>query len=238
MDSTLERQKIKIKNLLNKTTDNGASEAEMVASLKKAKELMDKYSIQQSELPEDKKDRLVLKNTEKFTGFKIRGLLPVLCRLFDCKHYYTKKKVFFYGYEEDVNFCIHYYKVCVRLLLLEKENFYNTEQGKALLDFYHKRTVSKGFVTGFINSVCAKLDKMYYDLKTERNKHETSIIHIKAENVKKGFLSLNLNIRTKTIKEFVVAERAYKYGLDYGNNANLNYALESEFDDENKILLE
>tara|TARA_B100000953_G_scaffold290249_1_gene275092 strand:+ start:11575 stop:12297 length:723 start_codon:yes stop_codon:yes gene_type:complete len=199
-----ERIKSKITALLQKTTANGASEQEAITALSKAKELMDQYFIDQKDIDDALKgEKLILKSEPLTkTGFDLAFFYRALARLFDCETYYVpKQEIFFYGYEQDVELCIYFYKLITSSVLKAKSDYVKSDEFKLLRreKGAHTKTLTASFIKGFLIRVSSKMTKMYKERKEQRaNSQQGLIIYEKNKAVKNGFDSLGLSLRSSS----------------------------------------
>ena len=102
----IDKIKGRIKALLSRTVDRGASENEAKIALEKATKLMTEYQITQHDLKTYSDDKIEEKTIEiSRQSVYMRGLLASICACFDCESYYTSgtKKVTIFGYKTDID---------------------------------------------------------------------------------------------------------------------------------------
>lgn len=223
----LERIKQKISFLLQKTTDNGATEQEMLSAIKLAEKLMRKYSIIKSDVIEPiEKDSCILKVHTKYkTGYKTEFFISSLAELFDCQHYWTKKTIVFFGYKEDVELCIYFYDLILKICFQELDKYFKSEEGYQLKEYYHGRTLYASFIRGFLNRIDEKLYEMYINKKNTINKREAGLIISKRENVNSEFDNLGIKIRKANFKEVIGCSKAYANGYAIANETSITQPL-------------
>lgn len=228
----LERVKNQINALLEKTIENGATEEEMFLAMAKAEELMTKYSILKSQLPEKKiKEKCVLVKHPKYkTHFKTEFFIGSLADFFDCEHYWNSYYVTFFGYKEDVKLCIYFYDIILNLCFIEKQKFINSDEGKKLKRSINGRTISASFIKGFLSKIDKRLYQMYKEKKDERNSQERGIILLKKNKVDEEFRELNFTINSVKLNRVVKEMQSYYAGQEQAENVPLNFALENELD--------
>lgn len=220
--------KHKIKALLSKTTDNGATEAEMESALKKANELMIQYFISEHDIKEEgNKTKCVSKKFKIVkSGYTMRLFLYELSQLFDCEHYYTKDDIYFFGYEQDVDMCGYFYYVIINSCLYEKELYKKSVEYNILSTAYNGKTICNSFIKGFIDKVALKLEELYNDKnKTLSESYEVAVID-KKNIVKSEYDLLNMKIVTAPIAKINVVRDSYYNGMDRANNFELNKGVE------------
>lgn len=114
-----EKIKLKIRALLAKSQADGTSEAEAMSFLEGATRLMMQYHFSPEELNDPLLgSRCFLKETPLIKiGYKTSFFFGKLARLFDCEHYYTNRKVTFFGIDQDPDLCIYFYHLITRKAL-------------------------------------------------------------------------------------------------------------------------
>ena len=179
-----EKIKLKIKALLSKTTENGASEHEAIMALSKAKELMEQYFITESDVKNPfLGEKCVLKSTNLVkTNYDTALFYNELSKLFDCEYYFTGLKIYFFGFNQDAELCIYFYELILKACMNEKSKFMSSEDYRLLKSKYHGRTLVSSFIKGFLLSIARKMNKMYEERKSERSKNEYGIILYSKKN--------------------------------------------------------
>lgn len=226
--SKREKIKVKIKALLAKTTDNGASKQEMESALAKAKQLMLDFFISEHDLKDPYiSEKCVLKEVPLIkSGYELGMFYNSLTRLFDCYYYYNSKRIAFFGFDEDVELCAYFYTFIIKSCLLEKDLYMKSEDYKFLKKHYHGRSLSASFIKGFMKGVCDKMEKLYNDRKTELSAEKYGLVVVKKkEKVKNQFNELNLKIKTKQVKQAIVEKQAYNQGNKIGKNLSLTQGI-------------
>ncbi|CAL2095837.1 conserved protein of unknown function [Tenacibaculum sp. 190524A02b] len=224
MNSKREKIKAKIKALLAKTTDNGASKEEMEAALSKANQLMVSFFISEHDLKDPYiAEKCVLKEVPLVkSGYDLTNFYNSLTRLFDCHYYYNSKRIAFFGFEEDTELCGYFYNFIVKTCLKEKAKYMKSKDYAYLKQLYHGRTLAASFIKGFINGISSKMNKMYNDRKTELSSEKYSLMVIdKKTKVKDQFESLNMKIKSVSMKQIIAEESAFNQGKKIGKNINL-----------------
>lgn len=226
-----EKIKLRIRALLAKTTDNGATESEMLEAMAKAAELMEKYFIDSNDLNDPfLGEKCVFGKTPIFkTKYTINYFYGYLARLFDCEYYYNQTEITFFGFENDVDLCLYFYKLIVKTCLSE------TEKYKASRDFRkhqlytgsHTKTLINSFMKGFIIRVCKKLDDIYKSRQSERTTERGLILRTKDQKVKDAFEAENLKIRTVKSSKVSLSEAGFRAGEKAGDNFSITQGIKS-----------
>ncbi|MFL0083674.1 DUF2786 domain-containing protein [Tenacibaculum maritimum] len=234
-----EKIKAKIKALLAKTTENGASKEEMESALSKANKLMVDFFISENDLKDPYiAEKCVLKEVPLIkSGYNLRGFFNSLTTLFDCEYYYNSTRIYFFGFEEDTELCSYFYNFIVKSCLAEKDKFVKSEKYDELKSCYHGRTLTASFIRGFVNAVSLKMKSMYNDRKLELSKDRFSLVVVeKNSKVKNQFEALNIKITTKTIKQFVAEESAFNSGKQKGNELSITQGVNESKKESQKVI--
>jgi hypothetical protein len=213
----------KINALLSKTIDNGATKFEMESALLKANQLMLENFITENDLKDKSKvDSCVLIEVKLCeTGFDLSYFYTNLANLFDCKYYFNKKNIWFFGYSEDAELCEYFYHVISKTCLIENELYKKSEDFKSLNKFTHGRSLSSSFIKGFMCEINSKLNTMYTD-RISKTPQEYSLMVIDKKNkVEMDFCKLNKKIRTKVDTISIKDRGAFDLGKSSGQSFNI-----------------
>ncbi len=222
--SKREKIKAKIKALLSKTIDNGASKEEMEAALFKANKLMTDFFISEHDLSDPYiAEKCILKEVPIIkSGYDLTDFYNSLTQLFDCKYFYNKNIISFFGFEEDTELCSYFYKFIVKTCLKEKAKYMKSEDYAELKKMYHGRTLSASFIKGFMLGVCVKMDKMYRERRTELSAEKYGLMVIeKKTKVQSQFGNLGLKVKTVPFNQIVAEQSAYNQGSKIGKSIDL-----------------
>lgn len=218
-----EKIKEKIKALLSKTIDNGASKAEMESALKKANKLMTDFFISEHDL----QDSEIIKEciSEQFeltkSGFDLSFFYGSLARLFDCEYYFNSKTITFFGHKQDVAMCGYFYNVISKTCLKEKDVYLKSEECLQLKKYYHGRTLSSSFIKGFLIEVSSKMEEMYKNREKNIPDAYGLMVVEKREKVKNDFKNLGLKLRVQPQKQLTAERQAFESGKEKGQEINL-----------------
>ncbi|MDH6308075.1 hypothetical protein M2451_002594 [Dysgonomonas sp. PFB1-18] len=227
MENKKEAIKRKIKALLVRTTENGATEAEALAAMAKAKELMMEYYISEHELTDPYAfEKCVFKEVDLIkSGYELGGFYNSLTRLFDCEYFYNYKRISFFGFEEDTELCAYFYTFIIRACMAEKDKYMNSKECKALKNIYHGRTLAASFVKGFIWGISQKMEDMYQSRKKDLPEEVGLMVIDKRNKVNTQFEEQNLKIKTHRSNLEIKQYSAFLDGEHKGLSTELNYAL-------------
>lgn len=224
----------KINALLAKTTDNGASQAEMESALSMASKLMVQHFISEHDIKDSTiADKCVLKEVPiSKMAYDVTLFYPVLAKLFDCKYYYNKKRIAFFGYKQDTELCAYFYSLIIRTCLHEVENFKKSENYTLLKNQYHGRTLISSFIKGFVIKVGEKMYEMYKNRESSLPPQYGLMISRKIKKVENEFQDHGVKIHTRKTSQEIRAELvAFDAGVQRGDSVNLIQGIEDKRSD-------
>ncbi|GAB0155923.1 hypothetical protein CHRYSEOSP005_11850 [Chryseobacterium sp. Alg-005] len=230
----MSRDKIikRVRALLEKNQENGATEAEAMAALQKANELMREYYISEHDISDPYVgEKCILKEVDLIpSGYDLGIFYNDLTRLFDCEYFYNNKRIAFFGFEEDTELCAYFYNLIVKTCLKEKDLYLKSPEGKEALFFYHGRTVSSSFIKGFLLKVSWKMEEMYKD-KVSNLPEQTGLMVIKKDQkVKEQFNAMNMKIKT-TKTDLLYTQMGLQAGLQKGEEFHITQGLKQHKQD-------
>lgn len=212
----------RIKALINKTEENGASIEEAKSALEKATQLMKEYFITINEV-EDLKDDVVVAEGVPLIKIKedVGSVYPLICDLLDLRHFYNKERITFVGYKTDVNVGIYLYRKIMDGLLADIANYKLSEDYNSLKIHYHPNTLRRDFITGWVYKIGTKV----YELLSERERsvyqqEKTGLVLVKKENVNKKFSEYKVkNVKNKNRDVFCY--ESFQNGVETADEFNL-----------------
>ena len=227
MSDVKEKIKRKIKALLAKTTENGATESEAINALKKAQILMLEYVISEQELKDPySTEKCVLKEVNLIkSGYNLTLFYASLSNLFDCEHFYTRRKITFFGFEEDTELCAYFYNHIIKVCLSEKAMYLKSEEYRYASQYYHGKTLASSFIKGFLVSICRKMHDMYECRKGEVSNEVGLMIIQKNQKVQQQYEDMNLNIRHVKNRDLEYESEAFRSGLKKGSKISLTQGI-------------
>lgn len=237
------RVKAKIRALLNKTVENGASEQEAIQALKKANELMLENFIFEHDLQGVEPEKIIeVREPIVVTSYDYTMFYSSLARLFDCQCFWTtgrKGDIVFFGFESDAKLAMYFYKMIMRSAATEikkyKESF-EFIHSKAFFG-YHGKTLVASFVRGFTIRLSEKLWDMYQDRKSSIPKGMGLMVVEKDEQVQNSFKEKHPKLGTHKINEFIAEQGAFSAGVESGESIEIVQPLEGSDAVNNGLML-
>lgn len=202
--SKRERALSRIKALLEKTVENGATLEEAKSSLEMAQKLMRDYFITIHDIEDLERDQSIVAKSVNLPKQKrnISMIYSYLSKLFDCRNFYTIYAATYVGYSVDVDVCIYMHKKIISGLFNDLEDFKKGERYKYLVLNNHGKTLTTSFVSGWVASICLKLQNLFKDRESRFSEENvTGLILSKKEKVDKEYQGYNV----KTVNKKLVA---------------------------------
>lgn len=220
----------RINALLNKTVENGATEAEAASALQMAQKLMTQHMIEESQLSEFAKDKKCQTiSCERFkTAYDTDALNGAIADAFDCKVWWQRTKVHFFGFGEDARLASYFYSYLNNAVVNESEKY------KKSVQFYkqkragcHGRSILSSFRKGMLSRLIIRLD----DLKQSRVSNIVkstgkNLVIVKTDQVNDEYQSLNLKCKSKKVSWDVPLNLAYRHWFDKGDGVNMAGGIE------------
>ena len=216
---TKEKLRKKIKALLEKTTENGATKEEAMLALQKAEQLMQLNELTKEEIQDEV---CVLKSTDRAkTKYREVFITGYLSKLFFTQTYYSKNQIHFFGFEEDVELCIYFYHFIIDSCLNDLEAYKNSTECyvmKKAGENGHK--INSNFVKGYLIAVAKKIQSLYLKRQQQKGGEGIVVVEQKENKVAKAFSELNLNLRSVREKQKVTSE-SFNSGKSKGSELNI-----------------
>lgn len=212
----------RIKALLEKTEENGASIEEANSALEKATSLMTDYFITINDIEELKDDPIVTEATDLYKIKEdVSRIHPIICDLLDLRHFYSASKITFVGYKTDVKVGIYLYKKITEGLNADIKDFKKSKEYEILKHHYHGNTLRRDFISGWINRISEKV----YELLAERDRNlkdndKGGLVLVKKSNVDQKFSEFSVKLSRPKVTN-VFSCHAFKKGQNQANSFNL-----------------
>lgn len=222
--------KSRIQALLNKNTENGATEAEAIAALGKAQELMKLYYISMDDLREYVAvEECELRTIEKYkTAYNIDYFLNPLTQLFDCEYFFTKYHVSFFGFKNDLDLVVYFYHLITRSAFSEAKKFKKTDNYKIYVRHRSGRSLISSFVKGFILRIAERMEQMYVNRKSDIPYEQSLVLVNKSDKVSSNFNEkYGGTIKSKRSKHASVISEAFKEGEKRGESMQIHRAIKN-----------
>lgn len=189
----------KIKALLAKTVENGATEAEAFEAMSKARAWMDKYGLTKEQIELDAETIAAQKTKrDNFKTYVIKDHLALeVGRYCDCKVWLSRKEdtMTFFGTEQDRQFAIW--------LIESLDLFVRNQTVRFMTERYNRAgagpwDVQKGFMVGCISRINERLHQLSDEREqTARpNGRGKSLVVVKMALVNKAFSQIGVKLRS------------------------------------------
>ena len=158
----------KITALLNKTVENGASEAEAESALIMAQKLMTKHMIAETQLADHAQDKKCIKVTipQFKTGYDLSSLNGPIGKAFDCKCWWNDyyKEIYYFGYGDDAKLAAYFYNYLNNAIANEAIKYKRSmEYINQKIMGYHGKTIMASFRKGMVYRLSDRLEELKSD---------------------------------------------------------------------------
>lgn len=225
----LAKVKAKIRALVAKTTDNGASEAEAMSAMTKVGELLETFNLSMGDISEVREETCETGDFPTYSKHAgIASDVAVAVAAFtNTKAWLTREingvVIKFFGVETDVELAKYITSVITSCFEGEYKTFKESETYKNYSG--HRRVLNTDFRRGFAGRINDRL----YELKANATKEYSNntgtalVVVEKDKYVQEEFEKLNMRLR-KTYRQtrYVRSGGAYSAGASAGNKVNLN----------------
>jgi len=230
MDNNILRDRAlkRIKALLEKTEENGASIEEAKSALEKATQLMKEYFITINDI-EDLKDDPIVTEATQIISIKERttAFFPIICQLFDLRHFYNKETVTFVGYQTDVKIGIYLYKKIMSGLISDLNDFKKSRKFEVLRMHYHGNTLRRDFISGWIDTINSKVNDLYFERERSfQSENKGGLMLAKKSNVDKKFSEFDVRTITQNVRQ-TYSDEAFSHGVKQANRFNIQNDLDN-----------
>lgn len=220
----------KIKALLNRTIENGASLSEAEVALKKANELIAKYHITEFELKNfsQKEECEEVKIKFKRISKHIKSLFGSVADAFECEYCFNTHFGTLFGYKTDITIAEYIFNFVLSALEYEISEYKKTYDYQDDISVYSPNKVINSFIGGFVAKIRQKLLELTKEKEDiVRCATGTSLICLKKQALTTSFNLKHPNIKISVLKTAPSLSSAYRAGLESAENYNLNRPLET-----------
>jgi hypothetical protein len=213
---------------LSKNVDNGATEAEAMAAISKAKDLMKLYYISESDLGSIDRDNCVHVTVEKKTKYKAYAWTNQLAKMFDCRNWGSGNYIHFFGMSKDIDICEYFFHYIENAMITSVYNFKKSEVYRSRTQ--NGRTLVSSYVKGFSSGVFSKLRDI------NRKNHVSSNVSAldalvlsksrevnnKLKDKLEELYGKNVTIRSNRSRSRASNRASWSQGLNSGSRLSLN----------------
>jgi len=238
----IDRIKVKIFNLLNKTVEKGCTEAEALAAARKAGELMDHYNLSITDIQIKQTNcKLVSIEIDGVNRGPLDGCLPGIAYFCDCKVWFSKgyKRAYMkpasyssykiFGLEPDTMMAEYLYKVIKCAL----DNAYaEFRKSDIYLNSVSRKRATASFRRGFSNRISNRLFEMKkerdIELHNMQNREERTgrnLVLVKQAKVEEDFNELGVKLTRGPRYMSNNNYSAYRSGSNAASKVNLSKAI-------------
>lgn len=229
--SNREKTIAKIRALMDKTVENGCTEAEAMSAIAMASKLMEEHDISVVDVEAEVKNTDYGARSRQFAnpGKRIRFHESIWCATeiaayWDCRYYISGINLVFFGSREDTDMA-HAMIALIRLTIEnEWQRHFVTVQRDGVT---HGRTMRKAFMQGITDRIRDRLDEM----KKERTNADFgahkygALVALKGQMVTEKYAQwirdTGKKLKTEVIQNSVNHTKSYNAGVIAGNRVDL-----------------
>lgn len=214
-----ERALRRVKALLSKTEENGASIEEAKSAMSKANELMKQYMISIKDVNDIKETDVITRAVDRISIKEdVTDLIGYISKLMEVEHFYSRKSVTFIGFEADVEMAIYLYGKIMNGLIADIERFKKTSEYHYEKNFFHPNTIRRDFISGWVNEIRIESFRLF----NERRKHDLhGLIFVKEKAIKEEFEKHNVRVVGPSKKTYH-SQLSIEVGSRMGSEFKLN----------------
>lgn len=217
----------KIRALLNKTVENGASEQEAMLALKKANELMLENFISEHDLEGVEPEKIIeVREPIVVASYDFTLFYGSLARLFDCENFWTtgrKGDIVFFGFESDAKLAMYFYRLVMKAAFNSIEEYKKSFEFTHAKAFYgmHGKTLVSSFVKGFTIRLAERLREMYQQRKASVPYGMGLMVIEKDEQVEAEFNKQHPKVKGHKVNLDNLSREAFRAGVEDGEKLDL-----------------
>ncbi len=225
------RQKLlnRIKALMQKTVDNGCTEAEAMAALSMAQTMMDAYEVTEDEINQTKQEKAIHETMKDMRDpHHIRhNLSENISRFTNTKCFTSgnRKKFNFVGLQSDIEFTIWLLEHLTLFVQKELKNYIWANKYTSL-EPSRKRKIINGFVHGCTQRINERLKELVESSKVKANQNTNALMVVKDQLIVDKLNQLGLNFVQPRNRSFRMENGAYEYGKSAGDKATFGRPVE------------
>ncbi len=233
---------LKLRALLAKTVENGATEHEALAAAEKASELMEEYDLSYTDVEQVRDERYGARRrpfaggtSRRRTHHEASMVHGAIQRFCDCKCWYSGVELVFFGSETDTETAHHLADMIRVAMDREWASYLNSPQREQGV---HGRSLRASFMIGMANRLNKRLDELKAARERNVNRSATTagqtqagtgralVLVAKKEIVEERFAKLGLKLGTKASgRTGGQSAGAYRAGQAAGDRVGLNPGL-------------
>lgn len=226
----IDKIKVKIFNLLQKTVENGCTEAEAMAAARKAGQLMDHYQLSMTDIQ--------IRNSECVTHYvsthsvnrsPIDSCVMALARYCDVKIWFSKgdrcsrssSRYGVFGLKSDTELFDYLFNVIRVAMDSELKKFQRTDNYRHLPKG-HKLSATKSFLRGMASGISHKLNAMKEERRRDVEVTGRDLVVVKDSLIKEEWKKTGIKLSKVYTSTRVRDFNAHSRGYEKGKNLALN----------------
>jgi len=230
----------KIRALLNKTIENGCTEAEAYMAAKKAAELMDQHGFQNADL---EIKEAITEDAYFAPGRQLGDVGKVVVSIANycdvkvwcnraSKNHGGQTKIVFFGRESDVEVAKYLTGFLSHAFEFEWRSYFSSIKNTDNHTM-HGRAIRASFITGMANRISSRLRQMKvernksYDAASGKSGHD--LVLVKNADVENAYNALQIKLKKGSKVQTHVSNTSALYaGIDAGNRVNITMGISNK----------
>lgn len=192
----------RVRALLAKTQENGATEAEAMAAAKKARQIMDAHNLTLDRLTIEREQSAELEVSDVYGGKRSDGtiyLSTAVADFCDCTVWTSNNEVFFLGVGADASFAHYLFDALVNTCRAELRAWRNTSEYKWERGQGHNgRALGTAFTRAFVGRVNKRLNDLRKDQKDEAAAASRALVPVKTAAIQAELSRRGIRLRSQT----------------------------------------
>jgi hypothetical protein len=227
----------KIRQMLNRTVENGCSEGEAMNAAEKVGQLLQVYNLTMDQIfISEGKCQTIYISTGQKNRHPIDPCMVGIASFCDCKvwfsggRYRDESQYGIFGMETDTLMVQYLYGIIKQAIDNETENFKRSPE--YVNDSYARKRKTVSFQKGMSRRICARLNEMTGKRHREESIQSTNVgkfdMLIKKNKVQDEFDKLDMRLGKASRPQYAYDYAAFISGQMAGNRVNLNRPIEGK----------
>jgi len=219
----IDKIKVRIFNLMQKTVENGCSHAEAMMAMQKAGELMDFYNLSLSDIHINN-DKCVRKNFQIPTKSHAFTFVAVpLAKYCDVKVWQSDKTISIFGLPADCDIFEYFFNIIFNTMKKMEVDYKKSDEYNSIPEYVaNRRGYTLSYMRGVANGFIVTLNKMIEaKAASEIEKTGRSLVLVKSVKIEEEFKK-TIGIKLYNKKRSFTTQNSFYTGFNDGKKVALN----------------
>ena len=230
MSSELDKIKVRVFNLLNRTTDRGCTEAEAIEAMNLAGKLMDQYDLTISDVQIKNSScvkRVIMDGSKKSRG-PIDSCVVNLAYYCDVKVWKNSGLGYtVFGLPQDTEMFEYFFDMIKNSMESCLQEYLASQGMSDKQEYGIKRKVRSSFCRGFARRISSRLKEMKKERIVEVERTGRSLVLVKMAKVNEDFAGLKMKLTKSYSQHRISYPNANNAGYSAGGKVSLNPGVSS-----------